>query len=93
MSEPEDSWDKFEADLAADPDARVYLEDQVVVSAEEFIKVCVRCARRIAQIDDPFRVLEIMADVTIWATELNSQLDRELVVKTKAKGTAEAFKR
>lgn len=93
MSEDEDSVEKLKADLAAEPDARAYLEDQIMVSAENFILVCVKCANRIAQIEDPFRVLEIMADVTIWATELKARLDKEAYVSTRPKNTSGAFKR
>ena len=89
----EDSIEKFKADLAAEPDAGAYLREQLHAQAEDFLRLCVQCAKKIELMDDVFKAQKTILDVTIWATELKARLTKETAVITRKKNTSEAFTR
>lgn len=93
MSESEDSIEQLKADLAAEPDAGAYLRETLHLEAENFLTLCVKCARDIEKMDDVWKARSIIFDVTVWAKELKQRLDKEVFVTTRQKNTSSAFKR
>jgi hypothetical protein len=89
----EDTIEAFKADLAAEPDADAYLREELHRQAEDFLRLCVKCAKYIELLDDVWKAQEVMLDVTVWAKELSVRLGKEVVVKKRAKNTVGAFKR
>lgn len=93
LSESTDSIDDLKADLAGEPEAAAYLREQLHLEAENFLTLCVKCARDIEKMDDVWKARSIIFDVTVWAKELKTRLDKEVFVTTRPKNTIGAFKR
>lgn len=90
---PEDSIEQLMADMAAEPEGRAAIQRVLDDEAEDFLRVCVACAKRIQLMEDPWAARRIMVDVTIWATELKRRLDKEVTVNRTPTDTSSAFER
>lgn len=93
LPDPEDSLEQLHRDLTAEPEVQEWLREQLHAEAENFLRLAVHCARDIEQMSDVWKARSIILDVTVWATELKSRLDREIVVAKRPKNTIGAFKR
>lgn len=94
MSESTDSIDDLKADLAAEPEAAAYLREQLHLEAENFLTLCVKCARDIEKMNDVWKARSIIFDVTVWAKELKTRLGKEVfATSARSNSTVGSFKR
>ena len=69
------------------------LNAQLHDEAVHFLALCVRCAQSIKKMPDVYAARRLMLEVTVWATELKTRLDKETYVQARPKDTARMFKR
>jgi hypothetical protein len=93
LSESVDSFDQLKADLAAEPGAGAFLRETLHLEAENFLTLCVKCARNIEKMDDVWKARSIIFDVTVWAKELATRTDKEVFATKRPKNTPGAFVR
>jgi hypothetical protein len=59
--------------------------------AEEFLAACVRYARTMQLADDPWLGIRCLTETIIYIKQAQTQIDREVAVRRKPKGTTEMF--
>ncbi len=92
MPRQPDSWDQLRSDIAADPETRAALQEVLEKEAEDFLRSCVKFAKKMCLMEDAWQGRRILTQAALWMIEANQSADKELAVAQSPKATTEAFR-